>query len=358
MKRTLLLLMTALLSVNIYSQENPERGFIITNENDTVYGTIDFRTDEINAQQCYFKADNADEYKFYFPGDIVGYRFMRNGKFYVSKVLEYEGVKHTLFAEYMIKGMLSVYRIKGLASEDLYFFENENGKMVAYRNYNEMDGFYDKKDLIKNSQNLYSFLASSSLNASKSVKIGEMSPNQILDIARTYHDDVCTSGEDCIKYEYDERSDKSKSSFFAYAGVCHLFSNDDCKYGSVSPLVGVGWDWNRDRQWKGMTMQFIVELTSVKEITKDNWNNDQTETFLLPIVKFGMQHKNGRDNGAKFTYRYGVSTPIFCMYAGIGTEIPFDTGGAFIALLNASSPCILGKSEYMGNISASIGFKF
>ena len=282
---------------------------------------------------------------------------MRNGKFYVSKVLEYEGLQHTLFAEYMIKGMLSVYRIKGLVGEDLYFFENENGKMVAYRNYNDMDDFYGKKVLIKNSQGLSSFLATSSFNASKSVKIGEMSTKKILDIARIYHDDVCTSGEDCIKYEYDEMSDKSRSSFFAYAGVCHLFLNNDKKYDSVSPLIGIGWDWNRDRQRKGMTLQLITEFISVKEFTKDNMNRDKTKTYLLPIVKLGMQQKKGRDNGAKFTYRGGLCTPIFCLYAGVGTEIPLNIGGAFIAMVNASSPCVF-ESGYRGNISASLGYKF
>ncbi len=352
--------MTALLSVNIYSQENPERGFIITNENDTVYGTIDFRTDEINARQCYFKADNADEYNYYYPGDIIGYRFMRNGKFYVTKVLEYEGLHHTLFAEYMIKGMLNIYRVKGLAYEKLYFFENEKGKMMVYTNYNEMEGFYDKKDIVKNSQNLYSFLAPSSLNASKSVKIGEMSPKQILDIARIYHDDVCTSGEDCIKYEYDEKSDKSKSSFFAYAGVGHFFSDDKIEYSSVSPFVGIGWDVNRDRIAKGMSLQITLDVFRVKQTETFDNGSKEISSLIVPFLKFGAQNKVGKDKCAKFTYRYGLTCiAVLSCYAGIGAEIPLDTGGAFVAMLNGTSPQLFGSSEgYKGFVSASLGFKF
>lgn len=90
MKKVLLLLLTLLFSSVIYSQENPERGFIITNNNDTIYGMLDFRTERLNSKQCAFKADTSDEYKTYTPDDIVGYRFMKNGKFYVSKQFEYE----------------------------------------------------------------------------------------------------------------------------------------------------------------------------------------------------------------------------------------------------------------------------
>ena len=44
------------------AQVNPKEGFIITNQKDTVYGMIEYRTNTINAQQCVFKANDASEY--------------------------------------------------------------------------------------------------------------------------------------------------------------------------------------------------------------------------------------------------------------------------------------------------------
>ena len=52
------------------AQVNPKEGFIITNQKDTIYGMIDYRTNTINAQQCVFKADDASEYVKYTPGQI------------------------------------------------------------------------------------------------------------------------------------------------------------------------------------------------------------------------------------------------------------------------------------------------
>ncbi|MBO4663939.1 MAG: hypothetical protein J5663_05955 [Bacteroidaceae bacterium] len=360
MKRIIISSLAALLTITMSAQENPERGFVITNDNDTIYGMIDFRTDDINAQQCYFKSDNTDEYKYYYPGQIVGYRFMRNGKLYVSKELEYDGLMHQLFAEYMVKGMLNVYRVKGLSWDDIYFFENENGKIVAYRN-SERDSSADDKEITKNAQNLFSFLAPSSINASEAVKIGKMSTNQILDIAKIYHDDVCTSGEDCIKYEYDEKSDKNKSAFFAYAGVSHFFSGDVMEYASVSPFVGIGWDINQDRIAKGMTLQVTAEFFSLKQTETFSDGRKETSSSLVPFLKFGAQNKTGKDKSAKFTYRYGFTLfpVVFCIYGGIGTEIPIESGGACVVMLNGCSPCILSSTEgYKGYISASIGYKF
>ena len=38
-------------------QTNPQEGYIITNENDTIRGTIDYLSDIRNMHTCLFKAD-------------------------------------------------------------------------------------------------------------------------------------------------------------------------------------------------------------------------------------------------------------------------------------------------------------
>lgn len=67
------------------AQVNPQRGYILTNKNDTIRGTIDFRSEAKNAQSCRFKADNASEYRSYQPGEIQGYRLDDDGVFYVTR---------------------------------------------------------------------------------------------------------------------------------------------------------------------------------------------------------------------------------------------------------------------------------
>lgn len=71
----------------LFAQLNPKQGFVITNANDTVYGTIDYLSDTKCAYECRFKPDGEPAYKVYRLGDISAYRFSDNGVFYVTKTL-------------------------------------------------------------------------------------------------------------------------------------------------------------------------------------------------------------------------------------------------------------------------------
>lgn len=54
-----LLLLTPFLlfaSMRAYGQINPHPGYIVTNENDTISGTLDLRTSSVNSRQCTFRA--------------------------------------------------------------------------------------------------------------------------------------------------------------------------------------------------------------------------------------------------------------------------------------------------------------
>ena len=75
MNRIIFLLINTLISVKLYAQINPKQGYVITNEGDTIHGTIDYRSDVRNARECRFAAEGEKEYKTLVPADIKGYRF-------------------------------------------------------------------------------------------------------------------------------------------------------------------------------------------------------------------------------------------------------------------------------------------
>lgn len=49
--KKLLLLLLATLPIQLTAQVNPRKGYIITNDNDTVHGTIDYLTDAFDLYQ-------------------------------------------------------------------------------------------------------------------------------------------------------------------------------------------------------------------------------------------------------------------------------------------------------------------
>ena len=50
------------------AQTNPKPGYVITNDGDTIRGSIDFRTNEKLSRQCVFRAGGGSESTTYRPG--------------------------------------------------------------------------------------------------------------------------------------------------------------------------------------------------------------------------------------------------------------------------------------------------
>ncbi|MBQ7419805.1 MAG: hypothetical protein IJV17_03570 [Prevotella sp.] len=130
MKKLILLAACACCSAvttSLYAQVNPMQGYIITNENDTIRGVIDYRSDEHNVRECIFQKEGSGEFTVYSPADIKGYRFENNGAFYVTKTVDINKKPLQLFAEYLLKGGVSLYYIS-TNYVNYYYFEGEDGK--------------------------------------------------------------------------------------------------------------------------------------------------------------------------------------------------------------------------------------
>lgn len=76
-------------------------GFIITTENDTIYGLVDSKTNARNYESCLFIDES--EIREFSPTQINGYGFS-NDKLYKS------GVKEQVFVEVLVLGSISLYR--------------------------------------------------------------------------------------------------------------------------------------------------------------------------------------------------------------------------------------------------------
>lgn len=62
-------LLWAMVPIQMAAQVNPQKGYIITNEGDTIHGTIDYRSDVRNARECSFAAVGQTQYTtFAFTG--------------------------------------------------------------------------------------------------------------------------------------------------------------------------------------------------------------------------------------------------------------------------------------------------
>ncbi len=268
MKKIILFVMLAISATMTKAQTNPKPGFIITNTGDTIRGIIDFRTNQKLSKQCDFWANGETKGKTYKPGDIEGFRFDNNGKYFVSRRLNVTGNPELYFAEFMVNGKMNLYCVS-YNSDDYFFFEREDGEMAQLVNrsldYASNHAIEKEKDILAEKKEQYgkvTMLLKDSWTAVEDMKEKDMSRKKLVNVVRDYHKDVCTDGSMCMVYSYDEKADKSKTHFKAFAGYAYYskertdhqaFPNEN--YPGSAFEIGIGVEVDLERVMKGFSIE-------------------------------------------------------------------------------------------------------
>ncbi len=217
MKKKLFLcpFISLVLLASLNAQNNYKKGYVITNDNDTIFGLIDFRTDAINATRCTFKSEQAE--KTYYPGDIAGYRFSDEGKYYVTRDVTIDSVPQKFFLEYLVEGVMNLYYYDTTAKK--YFFFEKDDKMIEISKAPDVER---ERRIIQDNKykNLISYYFNDYPSIVNNLNKMDFSQKTFIEIAKTYHDKVCTTGEECVIFENKHPDENSiKTAFSVYAGV-------------------------------------------------------------------------------------------------------------------------------------------
>ena len=220
MKKMILLGLLTLFATATIAQTNPQPGYIITNNGDTVRGNIDFRTNESLSKQCVFWANGGNVSTTYKPGDIEGFRFDNNGKYFVTRRLSLFGDPQLYFAEFMVQGKMNLYCV-AYDRDEYFFFEREDGEMAQLTNraFLSSSTLQNEKDKLEEKKEQYGkvkILLQDSWKAAAEITGSDMTRKQLVKVVRDYHNDVCTDGSSCVVYEYNEKTDRSKTHFKAF----------------------------------------------------------------------------------------------------------------------------------------------
>ena len=287
----------------MHAQSNFKPGYILTNSNDTIYGLIDFKTDATNAMQCKYKAGEDKTATVYYPGDIAGYRFSGEGKYYVTRTVTINNEPHTLFLEYLVKGTMNLYYCK-IDEQDYYFFERD-GEMTeiikkpdSVVNMGTMRIVTDNK--YKNFINYYFRDYPSLINNAEKI---DFSQKSFINIAKRYHDATCTTGEPCIVFQ-NEHPDKDYTIFklsvyggleFSTYSMADLWGNVlYYQINSLSPVIGGKVNIYNPRLSKSFSIQAAISLSPFNEKGQAVFDNDKVHYELKTIIltgKIGLEYK-------------------------------------------------------------------
>ena len=272
--------MLAIFATTTMAQTNPKPGYIITNDGDTVRGIIDFRTNEKLSKQCDFWANGGSEGKIYKPGDIEGFRFDNRGKYFVTRRLNVTGEPELYFAEFMVQGKMNLYCV-AYNRDEYYFFEREDGEMAQLTNraFLTSSSLQDEQNKLQEKKEQYGkvkILLQDSWKAAAEMTGSDMTRKKLVKVVRDYHDDVCTDGSKCMVYEYNEKSDKSKTRLKAFTGFAYYASERTVKqnlenesYHGCAFEFGLGVETEIDRVMKGGSVELGLSYTPKTKFEHD-----------------------------------------------------------------------------------------
>ena len=256
-------------SLPVKAQVNPQSGYVITNDNDTLRGIIDYRTDTKNARSCRFKADGETAYKEYLPNEIKGYRLSDTGACYLSKSFPIDGEQRTFFAEYLLEGGVSLYRHKESTVEYFYLVDAD-GKVATIR---ETGDVIHLRDDQITAQRIKLVEATKIFQKSqKTLKelwaMPQVSAEQLLKLTRAYNKEFYAEVEETEFYQKDIKSSDgliARLRFEAGVGISNMkfFPNspqyyDPIETTSLLPIFGVGTDIILPRLSKNLLLQAML----------------------------------------------------------------------------------------------------
>ena len=184
-----------------YAQVNLREGIVITLVGDTLHGDIDYRTDAMNAEHCSFIQDGQSEVRTYHPGEIYGYRFIDNGRFYVSKEVTNEhGMSEMLFLEFVVRGKLNLYYKGNSAIGNVLYIEDETGELITVDEQTTVGQPEVRRR--KLSKLLYAF--KDSKRAQKLLWERDLTRINATKAVITHNDETCPDGV-CEVYQYKKK---------------------------------------------------------------------------------------------------------------------------------------------------------
>ncbi|NVO18345.1 MAG: hypothetical protein HXX13_01520 [Bacteroidetes bacterium] len=185
----------------VLAQNDFRPGFIITLNNDTLKGLLQYKGSISSARKCGFKASEDAEQVHYSPTEIKSYRF-QDGKYYVSRNVSIEGKVDTLFLEYLIDGIVDIYYYRDGQDKENYLVDPGDGNFIVLddsarvfiRNGSRYE--CDAKRYI----GILKYIFRASPDVSQEVERIKLDHRSLIRVARQYHNEVCKDRE-CVVFE-------------------------------------------------------------------------------------------------------------------------------------------------------------
>jgi hypothetical protein len=292
----------------VSAQSNFIEGYLIMNENDTLSGWINFKSDQENMHQCEFKTAEDALLKIYKPGEIFGYRLTEAGKFYISQTIELEGISRTVFLEFLIQGMMNLYFYKD-GDNSYYFFKDENGDIYPLTQKKEeiIGNKWVKVDTRYKGRLFLIFQENQKMR--KNINAANFDKVSMIKLTKEFHELTCTDGSPCIEFENDYKKKFAEIKYSVYAAmtrvnyiVDYILPKDKNNLTEFFPGIGVQMDISNPRFSKNLSVLFDVSFSDF------HLKNNSSDPAIIQHIKYYQTYSIDAfmmltgDVGLRYTY--------------------------------------------------------
>lgn len=223
----IVILLAFLLCLNgVKGQLSYKPGYLVTFENDTLFGKIYDGGNIRNGKEFKFKASGTNAAVVYKPTDVKLYRFI-DGKYYKSKSVFYKKKLNKYFLNVLVDGEVSLYFDRRDKNNAYYIERDENelvglskqdGQLRNVTDYNVSNRYSANTYFVELSfykDTLQSFFRDSRIIQNAVVNI-DYNKKSLIGITTAYLDESC-QGAHCINYT--RKLSESKATSGIYTGV-------------------------------------------------------------------------------------------------------------------------------------------
>lgn len=318
-----LLFLCSIALSSIYSQVDFRSGSIITPNQDTIRGFIDYKSNSSLSNFCRFKTKQDSDVQEYTPSTISGFRF-DGGKYYIAKKVE----RDTFFLEFLIQGEVDIFYLR-IGNEDRYFLEKEKLDLIEIpykESVKKQDGKHYLHTTKKHIGILNYYMKDAPRLKTRIDKFGKPNHDNLINLARNYHNMVC---EDEICVVFEDKIPKVVLSPEFRMGLFHL-NNSETFIDKNVIQYGLLLHIEMPRRYNKLYAEIGVQVAQV------NLRNDQISLFKVPF-HLGYQYPKGK-------IRPKLSYGLNYYYPG-GFTIGFN-GGTHIVLNKNLRLALLGEAEF------------
>jgi hypothetical protein len=301
------------LASSILAQSSFRDGYIVTNKDETLYGEVEYRTDDKNYRSCLFKSQEGEITEYYPQKDLKGYGFVGD-KYFSAEI------RDGFFVEALIDGALSLYKFN-----EIFYLKKDTSIFLLATKIEEIT--INSNKVIKESSNwkgLTSYLigdCQSTINI-QNLKFEE---NSLVKVIIRYNE---CKGNDFIVFK------ESKPFAFLRFGASLSVVNStirtqshpqpfsstieymDDSYSSIDPVIGIAFIAASPRTSENVTfhsgINFIKSNYSTLYIRKEAQQTEYHESYIN-LTTFNIP--------AYLKFAFPTRAVTFSILAGGGLDI-------------------------------------